>query len=140
MSPDLLLANLNAEAALETQSLFIEVTYTDSDRARAQQVANAVGAAFSDNVREISPKAEGVTVTVWEKAAMPVSPISPNPLRNGVLALAVGCVIGIGLAFLMEHLDDSWRSPEELAQVSGLPTFGVIPSHEAISRTMPRRK
>jgi capsular polysaccharide biosynthesis protein len=36
-------------------------------------------------------------------------------------------VLGTGLAFLLEFMDDSWRSPAEAEQVSGVPTFGVIP-------------
>jgi capsular polysaccharide biosynthesis protein len=130
MSPDALLENLNAEAAAESQ--FIEVTYTDPNKARAQQVVNAVGVVLSDHVKELSPSAEGVTATVWEEARMPDSPIRPNPIRNGVLALMVGGMIGIGLAFLLEYLDDHCHSPEEAEQVSGAPTFGAIPSHEVI--------
>lgn len=53
--------------------------------------------------------------------------MSPDPVRNGALALVLGLMLGVGLAFLLEYLDDSWRSPEEVEQVSGVPTFGVIP-------------
>ncbi len=52
--------------------------------------------------------------------------MSPNPVRNGLLALAIGLMFGVGLAFLLEYLDDSWQSPEEVEQVSGVPTFGII--------------
>jgi receptor protein-tyrosine kinase len=52
-------------------------------------------------------------------------------VRNGLLALAVGLIIGVGLAFLLEYLDDSWDSPEEMEQVSGAPTFGIIPEIKA---------
>jgi O-antigen/teichoic acid export membrane protein len=33
----------------------------------------------------------------------------------------------VGLAFLLNYLDDDWKSSDELEQVSGVPTFGVIP-------------
>jgi capsular polysaccharide biosynthesis protein len=42
----------------------------------------------------------------------------------------LGGILGLGLAFLLENLDDSWRSPEEVELVSGVPTFGVIPVYE----------
>jgi capsular exopolysaccharide synthesis family protein len=48
-------------------------------------------------------------------------------VRNGLLALALGLIIGMGLAFLLEYLDDRWNSPEEMERVSGAPTFGIIP-------------
>jgi capsular polysaccharide biosynthesis protein len=67
---------------------------------------------------------------VWEYATVPGAPESPDPLRNGLVALALGLLLGMGLAFLLEYLDDSWRSPEEVEQASGIPMFGVIPKFD----------
>jgi capsular polysaccharide biosynthesis protein len=48
------------------------------------------------------------------------------------VALTIGLMLGIGLAFLLERfVDDGWRSPEEVEQASGVPTFGTIPNFEA---------
>lgn len=61
-------------------------------------------------------------------ATTPTSPIKPTPVRNGILALIVGLLLGLGLAFLRDHLDDSIKSKEDLARVAmGLPVIGVIP-------------
>lgn len=119
------LENLSVEQVAETQ--FIEVSYEDESPREAQIIANAVGEVFSEQVSEVSPSANSITATVWEGAALPDSPASPNPLRDGLLALVLGGMLGVALAFLMEQLDDRWRSPEEVEQVSGVPTFGVIP-------------
>ena len=59
---------------------------------------------------------------------VPQSPVSPDPVRNLLLALVAGVMLGVALAFLLEYMDDSWRSPEEAEQISGVPTFGVIPA------------
>ena len=125
ISPEGFLENLSVEQAGATQ--FIEVSYEDANPESAQRIANAVGDVFSEQVSEISPSANAITATVWERAAFPDAPASPNPVRDGMLALALGGMLGIGLAFLLEHLDDRWRSPEEVEQVSGVPTFGAIP-------------
>jgi capsular polysaccharide biosynthesis protein len=42
-------------------------------------------------------------------------------------------MLGVGLAFLLEYLDDSWRSPEEVEQFLGLPNFGTIPHFDVSS-------
>lgn len=76
----------------------------------------------------VSPGANAITATVWERAIVPEEPVSPNPLRDGLLALMLGLMLGTGAAFLLEYLDDSWRSPEEAEQVSGVPTFGMVPA------------
>ena len=129
-TPESFEMNLTAEQVRDTQ--FIEVDYTDSSPERAQQVANTIGDVFSEQVSEVSPSANAITATVWEQAELPDEPVSPTPIRNGFLALAAGVMLGVALAFLLEYLDDSWRSPEEVEQISGVPTFGIIPKHEVL--------
>jgi capsular polysaccharide biosynthesis protein len=62
---------------------------------------------------------------------MPESPVSPNPARNILLGLLLGVMVGVGLAFLLDYLDDDWSSLEEVEKVSGVATFGVIPAFKA---------
>src|SRR5215203_7231018 len=123
--------HLSVEQVPNTQ--WIQVSYSDVSPERAQRIANAVSDVFSKQVSEASPNANAIaiTATVWERAVVPDAPVSPNPVRNGLLALALGLIIGGGLAFLLEYLDDSWDSPEEMEQVSGAPTFGIIPEIKA---------
>jgi capsular polysaccharide biosynthesis protein len=124
--PGTLLASLQVEAIEETQ--FVAVSYRDSDPQRTRRVADAVGDVFSKRFAEANESGGIITATVWDPAGPAGAPISPKPLRNGLLALMIGAVLGTGLAFLLEFMDDSWRSPAEAEQVSGVPTFGVIPS------------
>lgn len=128
------LQDTSAEALLknlETQpdpgTMFIEASYRDSDPEKAQLIANTFGEVFSEQVSSVSPSANAITATVWEEAALSETPVSPDPVRNGAVAFVLGIFLGIGLAFLLELLDDSWDSPEEVERVSGVPTFGVIP-------------
>ena len=119
------LENLSVEQVANTQT--IQISYTDPDPDQARLIANTIGEVFSEQVSEVSPSANAITATVWERAIAPDEPVSPDPARNGALALFLGLMLGVGLAFLLEYLDDSWRSPEEVGQISGVPTFGVIP-------------
>jgi len=96
---DFLEQGLSVEQVPETQ--FIEVVYTDTDPQRAQQVANAVGDVFSKEVSKVSPGADSITATVWKQAA---EPASPNPLRNGLLALVSGLMLCVGLAFALPRV------------------------------------
>lgn len=128
VSPEILLAGLTAEQIPDTQ--LIQVSYTGSDPKTTQRIVNATGTVFSDRVSDSSSDDSSLTATVLESAAVPDAPVSPNPLRDGLLALMVGSMLGIGLALLVEYLDDRWRSPEEAEQVSGVPTLGVVPEFE----------
>jgi capsular polysaccharide biosynthesis protein len=128
MTTEEFLGHLSVEQEPNTQ--WIQVSYSDVSPERAQRIANAVGDVFSKQVSEVSPSANAITATVWEPAAVPDKPVSPNPLLNALIALVVGLMLGVGLALLLEYLDDSWSSPEEVEQISGVPTYGVIPTIE----------
>jgi capsular polysaccharide biosynthesis protein len=129
ITPEAFLQNLSVEQVNATP--VITATYEDSSPRVAQHVANTVGEVFSERAAEESPVTEdSVTVSVWERAALPESPASPSLMFNVVVALVVGVMLGVGLAFLLEYLDDSWRSPEEVEQLTGMPIYGIIPSSE----------
>ncbi|MCL5942021.1 MAG: Wzz/FepE/Etk N-terminal domain-containing protein, partial [Actinobacteria bacterium] len=64
---------------------------------------------------------------VVQEAVIPGSPYTPQPVRNGVLALAVGLVLGVGLAFLVEYLDRRIRDEETLEREFGLPVLASVP-------------
>jgi len=60
-------------------------------------------------------------------ARTPGSPAEPNVPRNLGFALALGLTSGIGLAFLLEGIDNTVRTPEQAQSISGLPSLGMIP-------------
>ncbi|MCZ7664309.1 MAG: Wzz/FepE/Etk N-terminal domain-containing protein [Thermoleophilia bacterium] len=64
---------------------------------------------------------------VVQQAEVPLSPFTPQPVRNGVLALAVGLVLGVGLAFLLEYLDRRIKDEETLEREFGLPVLASVP-------------
>ncbi len=130
ISPDTFLNERLTVSQIE-ESQVIEVSYWDTDPQRAQRVANTIGEVFSERIANESDNASAITATVWDPAEVPDGPISPNPLRDGLLAAVLGTVIGAGLILLLEFFDDRWRSPEELEQFSGVPVFGIIPRFEA---------
>lgn len=66
-------------------------------------------------------------ISVIDEAKVPRFPYKPNLRLNTLIALVLGLLGGAGLAFLFEHLDDTFRRPEELEKLLGLPVLGVIP-------------
>ena len=59
-------------------------------------------------------------IRVVEKAETPRGPVSPNKMRNYQVALVLGLLVGIGLALGFEHLDNTFKTPEDVkAHLSG---------------------
>jgi capsular exopolysaccharide synthesis family protein len=66
-------------------------------------------------------------IKVVDSALVPDSPVSPNVRRNFLVALLLGFILGIGLAFAADFLDNSVKGPEDMEKLTGLPSLGVIP-------------
>jgi capsular polysaccharide biosynthesis protein len=120
------LANMSVEP--DPGTMFINVSYKDSDPQRAQLIANTIAEMSSQKISDVMLGANPIVARIWQPATLPENPVSPNPVRNGIIALLLGGILGVGLAFLLEYVDDSWNSPEEVEEVTGVPTFGVIPA------------
>lgn len=67
------------------------------------------------------------TLSVIEPASLPQYPIGPNKKMTILLAGAVGMVMAVAAAYLLEYIDDSIRSAEEARRIFGAPVIGEIP-------------
>lgn len=80
-----------------------------------------------DQLQVDSQLASG-NVQIVTPASTPRAPFVPTPVRNGILAAILGLVLGVGVAFLRDYLDDSVNGKEDLERaVPGLGVLGLIP-------------
>jgi exopolysaccharide transport family protein len=66
-------------------------------------------------------------VAVIDPAERPYTPYLPRPLLFLALSVVLGLFLGMGMAFLVDYLDNSLRSPEDVENLVQLPSLGVIP-------------
>jgi exopolysaccharide transport family protein len=64
---------------------------------------------------------------IVDTARPPTGPIEPNVPRNLLFSIALGLATGVGLAFLLEGLDNTIRTTEQAQMISGLASLGMIP-------------
>lgn len=98
--------------AIETNRTLLD-TYTQ--RQKEQELAIA-----SDAPNNIQISANAVT---------PTTPIGPQRTRNIFIAFLVSFAAGIGLAFLLDYLDDSVKSSDDIGRHLALPTLALIPHY-----------
>jgi non-specific protein-tyrosine kinase len=66
------------------------------------------------------------TLQVVEPASLPVVPIGPNKSLTILLAAAIGLLLATGAAFLLDYLDDTLKSPDDIKDVTDWSTLGAI--------------
>jgi succinoglycan biosynthesis transport protein ExoP len=71
---------------------------------------------------------------IVDSARVPNAPIEPNIPRNLTFAFMLGLTSGVGLAFLLEGLDNTVRTTEQAQMISGLPPLGMIPMGSRTAR------
>jgi capsular exopolysaccharide synthesis family protein len=67
-------------------------------------------------------------VQLMDRAEVPGAPFSPNTRRDWFTAIMAGMLVALGLAFGIEYLDDTVKTPEDVAKRLGLPLLGLVPA------------
>ncbi len=66
-------------------------------------------------------------ISIVDRAAIPIGPFAPSLTRNLALSFLLGAMLGVGLALLLEFLDDTLKTPEDIEHKLKLPVLGIIP-------------
>lgn len=111
--------------ANEKDSQVISVTAEDKDPKLARDIANATADVFKDEVAKIM-NVDNVTVLSKAEVAENQSPIKPRPMLNVAIAFVVGLMASVGLAFLLEYLDNTVKKEEDVENLLGLPVLGIV--------------
>ncbi|MBK7918643.1 MAG: polysaccharide biosynthesis tyrosine autokinase [Chloroflexi bacterium] len=115
--------DLALRSRLETQLNEAQIRYTE---------------AFNNlNQLQIDQAKESSNLVPIEPATTPTAPIRPRTATNTMLAMVVGGMIAIGIIFLIEYLDDTVKSPDQILEDTGLTTVGAIANIK--SEAMPQR-
>ena len=113
---------VSVEAPKDTR--IISITVQDKDPQVASDLANTVKEISADQIKEVT-KIDDVTTLEEAKAA--TSPSSPNILKNGILATALGFILAVAGVVLFELLDDRVKRAEDIEETMGLVLLGVVP-------------
>jgi succinoglycan biosynthesis transport protein ExoP len=91
-----------------------------------------------NELRVTNPQRADGNIIQVEEARLPRAPIGPQRARNIVIALLLSLGIGVGLAFLLDYLDDTLKSVEDVDRHLHLPTLALIPAPREARRLLAR--
>ena len=69
-----------------------------------------------------------------EKALPPTIPIQAGPLRNIILGAVIGLLLTGTVAFVLEYMDDTLKTPQDIANVLGLPVVGYVVNESGMDK------
>ena len=67
-------------------------------------------------------------VKIIESVRVPEKPVSPNKKMNIAIAFLLGLMVSVGLSFLIEFMDNTFKTKEQIENILDLPAIGVIPN------------
>ncbi|GLV63158.1 capsular polysaccharide biosynthesis protein [Bacillus mycoides] len=123
MSTQELNGKINVEN--EKDSQVIAVTVQDKDVKLARDIANTTAEIFKSEIAKIM-SIDNVTILSKAEVAEGQSPIKPNKKLNIAIAFVVGLMASVGIAFLLEYLDNTMKKEEDIEKLLGVPVLGVV--------------
>ena len=126
------LSNLIQDTQAEIEALGdSETTLDQPERARLETILAGYRNTYSTLVQNYEQMRLTATqsvdnVILFEEAPVTTNPVRPRVSMNTALAGVVGAMLAVGVSFLIEYLDDTVKTPDDIALSSGLETLGVI--------------
>ncbi|MGG7058158.1 YveK family protein [Clostridium tertium] len=117
------LNNLTVVTVTDTQIL--QIKYTSTSPKEAKAVIEAISDEFIETSKKLVPNGN---IQIIEAVELPENPISPNKKMNIAIAFLLGLMVGVGLAFLLEFLDNTFKNKDQLERELDIPVIGSIPT------------
>ncbi|HZA01886.1 MAG TPA: exopolysaccharide transport family protein, partial [Hyphomicrobiaceae bacterium] len=118
------IANLRAEV-LDLQKRSIEYNLLKREADTNRSLYDGLLQRYKEV--DVASGAGANNVFIVDRAELPGSPSSPQTSRALLLSFALGLGASLAVAFVLDRLDDTVRSAEEIEEISGLVTLGLIP-------------
>ncbi len=114
--------NLTVVSLADTQ--IIEIKYKSSSPEEAVKLISAIKDEFVKLSTELVPNGN---VQVIEEPRFPLSAVSPNKSMGLIIAMVLGIFMGIGVIFLIEFMDSTYKNKDILEQELNISVLGIIP-------------
>ncbi|UCZ52960.1 capsular biosynthesis protein [Bacillus shivajii] len=120
-------SNLRNQVSVRSEgdSQVVSISVEDTNPAMAVQIANTVATVFQRDIVDIM-SVDNVSILSAAELSENPSPVNPNPTLNMAIALVVGLMAGVGLAFLLEFLDNTVKTEDDIEEKLGIPVLAAV--------------
>ena len=106
-------------------SQVVNIGVQDEQHFVAVDIANTVANVFQQEIPKLM-NVDNVNVLSPAIHKDEPSPVKPNKLLNIAIATVIGLMIGVGIAFLLEYLDTTVKTEQDVEELLGLPIIGLV--------------
>ncbi|MDP4176985.1 MAG: Wzz/FepE/Etk N-terminal domain-containing protein [Bacillota bacterium] len=103
---------------------FLTLTVKAKDKETSVKIANQLAQSLKEVSQSIKKQD---SVNLVDDAQLPTQPDSPKPKLNIVIAFFLGLMVSVGVVLLLEYLDNTVKTQEDIESLLGIPTIGLIP-------------
>ncbi|WP_346877312.1 YveK family protein [Clostridium sp. UBA5712] len=125
LTEDEVLKKLTVVTVADTQILQIKID--DKNPNMAATMVQAITNEFVTTSKVLVPNGN---IKVIESVKVPEMPVSPNKKMNIAIAFLLGLMVSVGVSFLLEFLDNTYKNREQLEKELDIPVIGTIPHTE----------
>lgn len=124
---DMTVSELNEKISVQSEknSQVVNVVVQDKDAELAAKIANTTVNMFQQEIKKIM-NVDNVSILAKAEVLDNQSPVKPQPLLNIAIAMVVGLMVGVGIAFLLEYLDNTIKTEQDIEKLLELPVLGAI--------------
>ncbi|MEK5206083.1 YveK family protein [Psychrobacillus sp. FSL H8-0510] len=111
----------------EQDSQVVNISVQDPNPSVAVDIANTTASVFQNEIVKLM-KVDNVSLLTPAILAENPAPVKPDPILNMAIAAVIGLMLGVGIAFLLDYLDTTVKSEQDIEELLNLPILGLISS------------
>ncbi len=113
----------------EDGTQIIDITADANTADEALNDVTALSNSFVKNANEVYNAGE---IKIMDAGELPKAPIKPNKKLNIAVVFILGIFVSVGLSFLLEFMDSTIKTPEDIKKYLDLPVLGTIPMQDEV--------
>lgn len=106
-------------------SQVVNVSVQDPEPYMAVDIANTTAEVFQEEIQKLM-NVDNVNILSPAVLADDPKPVKPDPLLNMAIAAVIGLMLGVGIAFLLEYLDTTVKTEQDIEELLELPILGLV--------------
>lgn len=106
-----------------------QIMYLKAQGDNPEEITKMVNTHAKMFIRETTAIYPTGSISIMDEAKVPQSPIKPRPMMNMAIGFFLGLMLSVGIIFLIEYMDNTIKTENDVEKYLGVPVIGIIPKN-----------